>query len=189
MKKEDSIKTHKELKDKELKKLKEQNIPEKLKILLEKGVEKLKEQNIPEKLNNLKDKEMEVAKDVYNKNKSTDTDWIDAVFSIGLGAVFIFSLYSCVDNSDVESDDDSDVKIIQQYDCPDVWGQHRLCGIVENKRSTSKMVFIRVNYYDADGVKLYDILDTIDIDPHGKSKFTTTPYIEDEPFDHYEVEL
>ena len=179
-----------------------------LKDLKDKGLKKLKEQNIPEKLNNLKDKGMEVAKDIYNKNKSTDTDWrkffsttklgyllfglLVVYYSLQLVAILenveLFQEESFDDNKE-SFDDDSDVEIIQQYDCPNEFGYHRLCGIVENKSSTSEGVFIHVYYYDADGVKIGYGNARITIDPHGKSKFRTHAYTEDEPFDYYEVEL
>ena len=85
---------------------------------------------------------------------------------------------------------EENIKIIQQYDCPSEYGRHRLCGIVENNTSRKRDAWIYVHYYDADGIKItYEYTIVSSIEPHGKSKFQTASYYEEEPFDYYKVEL
>lgn len=82
--------------------------------------------------------------------------------------------------------DTNDVEIIEHHDCRS-YGNHSVCGVVENKSSVKKWVVITVNYYDEDGVLITNITDSVNIEPKGKSKFQTRGYLWDEPFDYYTV--
>ena len=79
-----------------------------------------------------------------------------------------------------------DIEIIQQYDCPEGY-YHRVCGILKNNISRSISGEINVYYYDKNDIKVCNSIAIFDVEPQGKTKFSTTGCTEQ--FAYYKIKI